>query len=66
MSSSAHVDNKDKDILILGEEPAQGLDGTTLTIEKMYPTNFTENNKKVSLSLLFIVMGQAVIYLLMV
>ena len=66
MSSSAHVDNKDKDILILGEEPTQGLDGTTLTIEKMYPTNFTENNKKVCLSLLFIVMGQAVIYLLMV
>ena len=66
MSSSAHVDNKDKDILILGEGPTQGLDGTTLTIEKMYPTNFTENNKKVCLSLLFIVMGQAVIYLLMV
>ena len=66
MSSSAHVDNKDKDILILGEGPIQGLDGTTLTIEKMYPTNFTENNKKVCLSLLFIVMGQAVIYLLMV
>ena len=50
MSSSAHVDNKDKDILILGEGPTQGLDGTTLTIEKMYPTNFTENNKKVCLS----------------
>ena len=66
MSSSAHVDNKDKDILILGEGPTQGLDGTTLTVEKMYPTNFTENNKKVCLSLLFIVMGQAVIYLLMV
>ena len=66
MSSSAHVDNKDKDILILGEGPTQGLDGTTLTIEKMYSTNFTENNKKVCLSLLFIVMGQAVIYLLMV
>ena len=66
MSSSAHVDNKDKDILILGEGPTQGLDGTTLTIEKMYPTNFTENNKKVCLSLLFIVMGQAVVYLLMV
>ena len=66
MSSSAHVDNKDKDILILGEGPTQGLDGTTLTIEKMYPTNFTENNKKVCLSFLFIVMEQAVIYLLMV
>ena len=25
MSSSVHVDNKEKDILILGEEPTQGL-----------------------------------------
>ena len=50
MSSSAHVDNKDKDILILGEGPTKVLDGTALTVEKMYPTNFTENNKKVCLS----------------
>ena len=33
MSSSVHVDNKKKDILILGESPTQGLDGTTLTAE---------------------------------
>ena len=34
MSSSVHIDNKKKDILILGEGPTQGLDGTTLTAEK--------------------------------
>ena len=34
MSSSVHIDNKNKDILILGESPAQVLDGTTLTTEK--------------------------------
>ena len=33
MSSFAHVDNKKKDILILGEGPAQELDGTTQTAE---------------------------------
>ena len=32
------------------EEPTQGLDGTTLTKEKKYSINFTENNKKFSLS----------------
>ena len=31
MSSSVHVDNKNKDISILGERPTQGLDDTTLT-----------------------------------
>ena len=30
MSSSVHVDNKKKDILILGKGPIQGLDDTTL------------------------------------
>ena len=34
MSSSVHVDNKEKGILILGEGPTQGLDGTTSTAEK--------------------------------
>ena len=46
MSSSVHVDNKTKYILILGQEPTQGLDCTTLTAEKLYSINFTENNKK--------------------
>ena len=31
MSSSAHIDNKGKDILILGKGPTQGFDDTTLT-----------------------------------
>ena len=33
MSSSVHIDDKNKDILILGEGPTQGLDNTTLTVE---------------------------------
>ena len=33
MSSSAHIDNKKKDILVLGRRPAQGLEHT-LTAEK--------------------------------
>ena len=51
MSCSVHVDNKKIDILILGKCPTQGLDGTTLTAEKFYSINFTENNKKFCLSL---------------
>ena len=38
MSSSAHIDNKKKDILVLGKGPTQGLENT-LTAEKMYPIN---------------------------
>ena len=49
MSSSVHVDNKKKYILILCEGPTQGLDGTTLTTENLYSGNFTENKKKLSL-----------------
>ena len=41
MSSSVHIDNNTKDILVLGEGPTQGLDGTTLTAEKKYSINFT-------------------------
>ena len=40
MSSSAHVENKEKDILILGKGPTQGLEHI-LTAEKMYSINFT-------------------------
>ena len=45
MSSSVHVDNKRKNILILCEGPTQGLDYTTLTTEAKYPTNFTQSGK---------------------
>ena len=34
MSSSMHIDNKQKDIVILGEGLTQGLDDTTLTAKK--------------------------------
>ena len=50
MSSSVHVDNKKKDILILGDSGTQGLDGTALTAEEKYLIDFTEN-KEFSLSL---------------
>ena len=33
-SSSVHIDNKKKDILILGEGPTQGLHGTIQSAEK--------------------------------
>ena len=39
MSSSVHVDNKGKDILILGSGPTQGLGKHSLTSEKMYSIN---------------------------
>ena len=50
MSSFAHIDNKKKDILVLGKGPKQGLEHT-LTAEKMYSINFTVTNKKICLSL---------------
>ena len=50
MGSSTKIDNRKKDILILGKGPMQGLEHT-LSAEKMYSINFTERNKKFSLSL---------------
>ena len=50
MSSSPHIDNKKKDILILGKGPTQGLEHT-LTAEKLYSINFTKENTKFCLSL---------------
>ena len=51
MSSSVHVDNKGKDILILGEGPTHGVDDTTLTAEAKYSTNFMQWGKRFVLSL---------------
>ena len=45
MSSSAHIDNKKKDILVFGKGPTQGLKHA-LTAEKMYSINFTLTKKK--------------------
>ena len=51
MSSSVSIINKKKDILILCKVPNDGLDDTTLTAEKEYSVNFTEQQKKFCLSL---------------
>ena len=50
MSFSAHIDNKKKDILVLGKGPTQRLEHT-LTAEKMYSINFTVTKKKFCWSL---------------
>ena len=50
MSSSPHIDNKKKDILVLGRGPTQVLE-STLTAKKMYSINFTVTKKKFCLSL---------------
>ena len=50
MGSSTKIDNRKKYILILGKGPMQGLEHI-LSAEKMYSINFTERNKKFSLSL---------------
>ena len=46
MNSSVRIDNKKKYILILGKGPTQGLDDTTLTAEKEYAINFSEQQEK--------------------
>ena len=51
MSSPVHIDNKKKDILILGKVPTQGLDHTTLTAEPRYSTNFSKLKRKFCLSM---------------
>ena len=51
MSSFVHVDNKGKDILILGKGPTPGLGEHSLTAEKMYSVNLTDHRVKYCLSL---------------
>ena len=50
MSSSTKIDNRKKDILILGTGPTQELENT-LSAEKMYSINFTKKTAKFCLSL---------------
>ena len=45
MSSSVHINNKNKDILILGEGPKQALDDTASTAEAKHPIHFTQPRK---------------------
>ena len=51
MSSSAHIDNTKKYILILGKGPTQGLDNTTLAVEARYSIIFSRSNRKFCLNL---------------
>ena len=50
-SLSVHIDNKNKDISILGEGSTQELDDTPLTAEAKYLINFTQPRKRFVLSL---------------
>ena len=50
MSSSAHIDNKKKDILVLRKGPTQGTEHT-LTAEKMCSINSTLTKEKFCISL---------------
>ena len=54
MISSAHVDNKEIDILILGEGPTQEVDDTTLTAERKYSINFTQSGERFVLTVHYI------------
>ena len=46
-----YIDNKKKDILVLGENPTQESDDTTITAEAKYSTNFTRSQRKFCLGL---------------
>ena len=63
MSSSAHIDNKKKDVLVLGKGSTQGLEHT-LTAEKLNAIIFTVTNK-IFFFWVCITMEQIVICLLM-
>ena len=53
MSSSVHIDDKNKNILNLGIDPMQELDVTTLSTEAQYSINFSRSNRKICLSLYY-------------
>ena len=46
-----HVDNKKKDISVLGESPTLVSDDTTISAEAKYSINFTESRKRFVFSL---------------
>ena len=49
-SSTVHIDNKKRDILVLGEGATQGLDATTITAGAKYSINFSISQIKFCLS----------------
>ena len=46
MSSLVHANNENKDILVLGEGPTQGLNDNTISAEAKYSINFAQSGKK--------------------
>ena len=46
MTSSVHIDNKNKNVLILGKGLREGLGNTTLTAEAEYSINFSRSQGK--------------------
>ena len=58
MSSSGHIDHKNKDILILGKAPTQGLDDTTLATKAKCSTNCIQPKKRFVLSLHYLLIKQ--------
>ena len=51
MSSSMHANNKVNNILVLGKDIIQEINGTTIYAEKMYLINFTKSKTRFCLSL---------------
>ena len=51
MRSSVDIDNKNKNVLIIGEGPKQGLNDTAITAEAKYPITFIQSGKRFVLSL---------------
>ena len=51
MSFSYYVNNRLNNVYVLGKDFIQGINGTTLYAEKMYKTDFTEQNRNFVLSL---------------
>ena len=51
MSSSTHSNNRIRNILVLGKDFIQGIDGTTIYVEKMYSINSSADETRLCLSL---------------
>ena len=45
-SNSSHSTNETQNIYVLGKDFVQGINNRTIYAEKIYKTNFTEQNKK--------------------
>ena len=53
MANSKHVNNKTKNVLVLGRGFIQKIDDTTIYAEKMYSPDFSADNKTFCLSLYY-------------